>query len=252
MVAKDTWFYRDGDVELGPTKAEELAPLVRRGLVGATTPVRRSADAVWMTATEAFPWLFAAPDIEQGAGKGWTDVKPHGWRRYFARSLDNLIVGGLTWALIAMVAYAVAPEEADAFFKVFDGPASRVVDVILTLIVAIPGNALLIGLTGLSIGKWVFGIRVLKDGAPIGVARALRREVGVWFRGLGCGIPLVSLATMLSSGAYLDDHRITPWDKAQQLTVIHRPATLGAKVLMWVGAICYVLLAVGLQVLANA
>ncbi|WP_310542479.1 RDD family protein [Phenylobacterium sp.] len=239
MTAKDTWFYRDGDVELGPTKAADLTALVRKGMVAGATPVRRAADTVWTTAAQALPWLFTVPEAQPGVQSGWTDTAPHAWRRYFARSVDNMIVGSLTWALIGMVAYAIAPAEADAFFKIFDGPGGQIIDILLTLLAAIPGNALIIGLTGLSIGKWIFGIRVLKDGAPIGVMRALRREFAVWFQGLGCGIPLVSLATLLTARGRLEDQGVTTWDKAQQLTVNHRPESRLATILMWTAGLLY-------------
>lgn len=153
--------------------------------------------------------------------------------------MDNLIVGSITWALIGMVAYATAPAEADAFFKIFDGPGGQIIDLLLTLLAAIPGNALIIGLTGLSIGKWIFGIRVLKDGAPIGVMRALRREFAVWFQGLGCGIPLVSLVTLLAARGRLEGQGVTSWDKAQKLTVNHRPESRLATILMWTAGLLY-------------
>lgn len=251
VMAKDSWFYRDGELELGPAKGDELTALVRKGLVGSATPVRRGADTGWTTAMDALPWLFAAPVARQRAEGGWTDTSPHAWRRYFARGMDNVIVGTITWALIGMVAYSVAPAEADAFFKIFNAPGGQIIDMLLTLLAAIPGNALMIGLTGLSIGKWIFGIRVLKDGAPIGVWRALRREFAIWFRGLGCGIPLVSLATLLSSRGQLEDSGATSWDKAQRLTVNHRPASPGATVLMWTAGILYFALLLGIRALAS-
>lgn len=251
MATKDIWFYRDGDMELGPTKGDELTALVRKGLVAGATPVRAAADSVWTTAADALPWLFAAPDAQPRAAGGWTDTTPHPWRRYFARGVDNVIVGTLTWALIGMVAYAAAPAEADAFFKIFQGPGGQVFDMLLTLLAAIPGNALMIGLTGLSIGKWIFGIRVLKDGAPIGVTRALRREFAVWFQGLGCGIPLVSLATLLAARGRLEDQGVTSWDKAQRLSVNHRPESRMATLLMWTAGGLYIAGLVAIRVLAG-
>lgn len=62
MATKDTWFYRDGDVELGPTKADELTALVRKGMVAGATPIRRAADTAWTTAAEASPG-FSPPRI---------------------------------------------------------------------------------------------------------------------------------------------------------------------------------------------
>lgn len=107
----------------------------------------------------------------------------------------------------------------------------------MTVLLAIPGNAIMIGATGLSLGKWIFGVRVLRDGEPIGVAAALRREIAIWFRGLAFGIPLVSLFTLISSYNYLTTHRTTSWDKAQGFVVVHRAESSKATVGMVLGVV---------------
>jgi hypothetical protein len=67
----------------------------------------------------------------------------------------------------------------------------------LTLAAVIPGYAPMIGLTGVSIGKWLFGGKVVKpSGKPIGVLAAFGRELQVWFHGLFFGVPLISLFTL--------------------------------------------------------
>jgi hypothetical protein len=117
-------------------------------------------------------------------------------------------------------------------------------------LIVIPFNALTIGLTGLSLGKWIFGIRVTRDGAPMGPLRALRREFAVFFKGLGLGVPLVSLFTLVGSYSALSDKRITPWDKAQKLGVNHRPESLGASIGMGAAVVLLVLARIWLQVRA--
>jgi uncharacterized RDD family membrane protein YckC len=249
-MSDETWFYRDGEGECGPSTRNDLGRLVSAGFVAASTPVRSAADATWQAASEVFPDLFAA--AAPSAPGEWSDTSPHPWRRYFARMLDNTLVGSVSWFLIGILAYSVAPAEADAFFSGLSGPGGRLADIVLTLMAAIPGNALMIGLTGVSIGKWIFGVRVLRNGRPMGFARALRRESAVWVKGLGFGVPIVSFFTLLSAKSALEDRRTTSWDKAQDLTVSHRPESRGATILMWLGALVYVLVAVGLQILARA
>jgi uncharacterized RDD family membrane protein YckC len=197
-----------------------LAALVRSGGLDAQTPVRDSAETDWVAAGQRLPDLFAEPP--KARTLGWTDTKPHIWRRYGARLLDNMVVGLATWWIIGLVFYSVAPAEADAFFVVFSMPGGQYLDAFLTLLCAIPGNAALIGLTGLSIGKWIFGVRVLRDGRPIGFSAALVRELDIWVRGLACGVPLLTLATLFMSAQKLQSDRITPWDKRQGNTVVHR------------------------------
>jgi RDD family len=247
LVASSAWWIEGFDG--GPFGIELLAEKVRSGELISSTQVGESAEGPWAEAGVAIPALFAQPT--KGPGSGWTDVSPHPWRRYGARMVDNTVVGTVTWTIIAAVAYSVAPEQADAFFQVFEGPGGAMADGLLTLMAAMPGNALLIGLTGLSIGKWIFGIRVLRDGKPIGFLSALNREIDIWTRGLAFGIPFVSLFTLYRSHERLTLKRRTPWDQRQGNVVTHRPTSQTSVFWMWVVAAILFLAVVASRLLAT-
>ena len=229
-MPKDSFYYRDGDVELGPYQKAGIASLVARGLVNGRTLVRTDEDPNWSPAELIFPDLFAVAPV--GPAGAWSDTEPHPWRRFIARRLDTVLVGFGTLLLIGVGAEAFAADAAAG--------SERVTGLLLGLLfepLAIPGNALLIGLTGSSIGKFAFGVRVLRDGAPMGVWRALRRELAVWLRGLGLGIPIITLITLVVSMNRLQANRIASWDKAQNLTVLHRPESAASTVVMWIIAL---------------
>ena len=260
MAAQDSWLFLDvyGTVN-GPVSVAELADLLRKGVIGEGASVKGETETTWSRLTDRFPNLIATPPPAPtdagpvgGVGKrGWTDVAPHPWRRYFARTLDSIVVGGVTWFLIGAVFGTLDPLDARTFFALFDGPAGTFLDAMATTIVVIPGNALLIGLTGLSIGKWVFGVRVLrKDGRPIGLWRALFRELRVLAMGMGFGIPLVSLITLIGSYSSLQDTRSTAWDRQQGNLVLHRPAGFFQGLLVFLGIIVVVTITVALRVMA--
>lgn len=93
------------------------------------------------------------------------------------------------------------------------------------LLATIP-NALFIGFTGSSLGKWIFGIRaVTLDGAPMGFKTALWRELQVFVRGWGLGIPLVVFITTLIARATLKAEGSTSWDRELQIQIFQRPAS---------------------------
>jgi uncharacterized RDD family membrane protein YckC len=181
----------------------------------------------------------------------WTETKPHPWRRYFARSLDNLLIGGMSWVVLAIVLALVAPQASPVLFGLLDGPAGRVVDFFLTILDAIPGNAVSVGLTGGTPGKWLFGIRVARHGRPIGVRAELARELMVWWRGLGCGVPLISFITMIIAYNKLEKLRETTWDAQQGNLVTYRPASTGAWALMIGGVVLLTVLGLALQLLGK-
>ena len=92
------------------------------------------------------------------------------------------------------------------------------------MFIALPVNAVLIGLTGATLGKAIFGVKIVDGGgAPIGIGRAFRRELHVWLVGLGLSIPIVNLICMLRAFRKLKSSGTTSWDVAQRLTVLHRP-----------------------------
>lgn len=219
------WIYAGANGPSEPVSEEDLAELLRQGVITGETAVRPSDLISW---APLFTWLAhlappEPPEIPPVKG-AWTDRKPHPWRRYFARLLDGAVVGGLTWFVVGAVFYAAAPLQAEAFFHAFEGPGGKIIDLMLTLLVSIPGNALIIGLTGVSLGKWLFGIKVVTpNGRPIGLVAAFAREIMVWFKGFGMGIPLVSLFTLFRSFSKLGEDGHSAWDNPKDRVLLHRP-----------------------------
>lgn len=151
----------------------------------------------------------------------WSDTGPHPWRRLLARLLDTAVSGSITFFAIGVLLSIVAPEDAVRFLASLGG--SRIVEAVLTCVVAVPLNAVLVGWTGGSLGKWLFGVRVL-DGrrVPIGLSPAVEREIWVLFEGLGMGIPFVAPITGYYAFRTLRDTGVTNWDAERSLVVVHR------------------------------
>lgn len=219
-MTERSWIYDLGEGQSGPTSVDQLALLVAQGKINAATLIRPSDIPNWDALAKWLPDL----DVAQSVHRGWTDADPHPWRRYLARMTDSVVVGALIWMIVGAVFFIVAPEEAARFFSLFEGPLGSILDLMLTLVVTSLSSAVLIGLTGFSLGKWLFGIRVVRpNGRPIGVAAALEREALVLTRGLAFGIPLVSLYTLISSYRRLEDQGYSVWDKPTQRILLHRP-----------------------------
>jgi uncharacterized RDD family membrane protein YckC len=152
----------------------------------------------------------------------WADDSPHPWRRYFVRSLDLSLNGSITGLIVASLWAFIDEKVAERFL----GYASenRILSSLFASFFAIPLDAILIGLTGCTLGKWFFGVRVLgADLAPIGIRAALQREFKVWLKGLALGLPLVMLIPLRSARSTLISTGSTTWDRSQNLVVRHRP-----------------------------
>ncbi len=144
------------------------------------------------------------------------------------------------WLLtLAAVMAAAPPDLAAALRRVGyeDGPLVMAGP----YIAAVPLTAVQIGLTGSSIGKWIFGVRVLgPDQRPIGVRRALVREVDVCVWGWGVLLPFPVVLAQWRSAVRLLGGRPLWWDALQDTTVWHRRA--GGWAWLWAGPALLVVL----------
>jgi uncharacterized RDD family membrane protein YckC len=194
-----------------------------------------------MTVEEAASGGSAVPAQAEPARRGvWTDRSPHPWRRLGARMIDIQLVGvliGLTYG----AAHVWGAEDVGRVLMPFRGEYGSVLDGWLISVWAAPFNALFVGLTGSTFGKWVFGVRVVRsDGRPVGVLRAFVREILVLVMGLGLNLPLISLVTMGMSYGTLEDRRATNWDRVQRNSVLHRPSGFWQGLLTFLGVVLLV------------
>ncbi len=232
------WHYMDGQKSSGPHTEEDITSLIETKKIPVTVLVWSKDSQDWKPANQVFnleglfppplpgakDTFFQMPHIDKKLTKvTWTDTAAHPWRRYLARMLDTAIIGSLSFMLLGMLLYAVVPGFAASFFEMLISPSGRLLDIMITFFIVMFLNAAFLGFTGGSIGKFFFGIKILdQHNRPIGYQAALKRELFVWFKGLGFGIPLVSLITMIASYSTLTNKGQTSWDEDMQLRVIYR------------------------------
>src|SRR4029434_9109333 len=193
----------------GPYSLEQLQYLLDNGAVtfGDMVWVDGAEDWVPLSQVEVI-YARPAPDlgsfpIEEGA-----QVRP--WVRFWARSIDNVIIG----IVVAIPFGLVLPDESQ----------NRVVDQLiqyLALALWIPIEAVLLANFGFTPGKALLRVRVTnKNGSKLNFWQALSRAFGVWWRGLGTGlIPLVTLITNISSYRRLTERGVTYWDREGRFKV---------------------------------
>lgn len=180
---------------------------------------------------------------------GWLQSPPTPWRRYAARSLDLLVFGYAGLAIIGFVFYAVAPYTAEQFFSVFTAPGGIILDFIITALVGCVLNGIIIGLSGSSLGKLLFGIIVVdQNGFKIGASQGIKRDLSVYLRGLGLGVPVVSLITLWMSYSTLRKTGSTSWDTEKSYTVWHRPSGPGQYMLNILGILLLIVVTTAARV----
>ena len=154
---------------------------------------------------------------------GWQSTKPAPWRRYFARMFDAVILGALIWMVLGLAFAALSTQMYQTFFGTGGLADNPLLSTMMTFALMMPVEALMLGLSGTTAGKWVFGMRVTDSrGCAIGFSDALRREGAVFLRGLGLGIPIVSLFTLVSGYNALTKSGFTTWDRGEPWIVTYR------------------------------
>jgi len=128
---------------------------------------------------------------------------------------------------LSLVFFMIAPYQAAQFFGVFDAPGGVFLDVVFTSLSGSVLTGLIIGLTGSSLGKVIFGVKITKlDGSLIGPVDGISRDINVWVKGLGLGIPIVALFTQGAAYQRLKGTGVTSWDEGMYLVKYRKTGPL--------------------------
>lgn len=263
---QEWWYVSDGQ-KVGPISGAELSALLINGKIDSSTLVWSPGLHEWKMARDVNglvppelsppplpetasqsrePPEFdqssipsSSPGIEQSESPGKSEefgsqVRP--WIRYWARFID-----------ISTFAFAVGVVEELFALPVFEIPEPFLS---LSLLFAyIFFEPILLSSWGTTFGKALLNIRLrTAAGKKLSYGEALERNFSIWVRGLGLGIPLVSLFTLVNAYQKLTSNQITSWDKDGGYTVQHRPIGT-ARVIILVFVLVLIALAIfaGLQ-----
>ena len=130
------------------------------------------------------------------------------WSRYFAKSIDSVILFFIAGALFLGGEWLVGSDSLFMF-----------VLFILAAVVFFALEAIQISKFGTTVGKFMFGITVFKqNGQLLSFDESLKRTFLSWLRS-GFGIPLVSLIMYIYQYNKLMENNITSWDKELKVLV---------------------------------
>ncbi|MFA5119478.1 MAG: RDD family protein [Candidatus Omnitrophota bacterium] len=132
----------------------------------------------------------------------------HPWMRYWARYID-IVAFSLVFGIFLAIFMPSILESSNIFLT------------ILILFVWIFAESSLLSSWGTTPGKWLLKIKLTGPGGKPEFSAALNRSFSVWLKGLGLGIPIISLFTLISSYNHLTKEGITSWDKDGHFTVTH-------------------------------
>lgn len=175
------------------------------------------------------------PAVGPWADSGDVIAHSRRWVRYFARIFDFVVAA----FMLGMVLGFVAPEMLE------NGPVMDNLFGLACLAAWVVIEPLFLTAWGATPGKLLFNTRIVcARGERLTYGRALARSARVWWRGLACGLPLVSLVTLIVAWSCLGREGITSWDRVGGTRVEHRPIGAGRGFLIAVLFIGFVALVV--------
>lgn len=140
------------------------------------------------------------------------------WRRFFARWVDIylflvpfFVLLGITFPTLFLTNQSQTTSSGHDYIYTIVGLAAYAIF-----------ETFCLNVFGGTFGKFLYGIRVApRNARQFDLSLALKRSLAVWARGLGFGIPIVSLITLFVGYKTLTKEGQTSWDRDFNCIVIH-------------------------------
>ena len=150
----------------------------------------------------------AVQNLQNGESNEDIKASLRPWSRYFAKSIDSVILFFIAGALFLGGEWLVGSDSLFMF-----------VLFILAAVVFFALEAIQISKFGTTVGKFMFGITVFKqNGQLLSFDESLKRAFLSWLRS-GLGLPLVSLIMYIYQYNQLMKNNVTSWDKELKVLV---------------------------------
>ena len=235
-MEKAIWFYRKDDQKEGPVTHEELQSLLDRGQIDASTKVWTDSFSNWVPISEIEHFnlssLDEAPTItveKKVAYARETDqdyVRPRPWIRFWARMIDYSLFFLLIGFLVGYFRFHLAAIQ--PFFGM----------VVLFLWIFV--ESCFLSIWGKTPGKWILRTSVrTSEHQKLSYSDALNRSFSVWWLGLGAGIPIVFIITMIVAAVKLSNTGATSWDRRSEYRIFHGKVGIVRTLIVILYFLCY-------------
>jgi len=217
-MGKAIWFYMLGEKKEGPVSHNDLQGMLDLGKIDAQTKVWSESINEWLPVSDiehfnlatldAAPPIIIENQVDYARETDSDTAKPRPWVRFWARMVDYSLFSlflGLIIGSFDFVSHTLEP---------FYG----MVSIFLWVFV----ETVLVATWGTTPGKWLLKTFVRdQDNHRLTFFDALNRSFSVWWIGVGAGLPIVSLITMIVASVKLSNTGTTSWDHRNKYRVFH-------------------------------
>lgn len=234
---KAVWFYMVGSDKEGPISHNDLQDMLDKREVDPSTRVWTQSQKDWLPISEVENFnmtiLDETPTIEiqkKGLYSRETDqdyIRSRPWVRFWARMID--------YSLFAIV------------LSIFIGYSNIGLEVInfytgiLAIFLWVFIEAFLLATAGTTPGKWFLRVSVRDENhQKLSFSVSLNRSFSVWWLGMGAGLPIISLITMIVAAVKLNHSGMTSWDRRGELRIFHEKIGIVRTLIVILFFLCYV------------
>lgn len=179
-----------------------------------------------MATLDETPTVTAEKQVEYARETDEVGVRPHPWVRFWARMIDYSL-------FFLVLAFLIG---------VFDiglgavGSFSGMVALFLWTFI----EAFFLSTVGATPGKWMLKVTVRDDNHHrLSFSEALNRSFSVWWLGMGTGLPIISLVTMIVAAVKLNNTGKTTWDRRRDVRVFHGDIGIVRTLVVILYFLCY-------------
>ena len=202
---------------------QELQAKRRRGEITDTTLIWSTELRAWLPYNEILSEeMLVGADLSYSKSyteygdrtKKYNQFQIRPWSRFWARMIDYNCLG-IVYGILFKRYYMYVPL---IFFPFFT--------IILIPLLWVPIESILLWTIGTTPGKCLLKIKLYSrrrryDSNYLTFQQAFRRSICVWFFGMGCGIPILQIITLIIAKIKLNHTGTTTWDKNCHLIVRH-------------------------------
>lgn len=233
---KAVWFYKSGEEKQGPVSHSELQEMLEQGKIDSQTVVWTESIDEWLPISEVehfnlstldeTPTIVVEKKVTYPRETDPDYVRPRPWVRFWARMID--------YSLFALVIGLII-----GYFRINIGPIGTFFGMLIIFIWVFV-ESLLIASWGATPGKWLLKTYIRdQNHQRLSFSDALNRSFSVWWLGMGAGLPIVSLITMIVAAVKLSNTGVTSWDRRSEYRIFHNKVGVVRTLVVILYFLCY-------------
>ncbi len=230
------WYYKVGEEKIGPVSHKELQEKLDKGDLDPSTKIWTEDFQDWLPISEVEHFNMASLDevptitiekkVDYSRETDREYVRPRPWVRFWARMIDYSLFIFVIGSVIGYFNLNIGSL----------GPFSGMIAIFVWVFI----ETFLIAKWGATPGKWMLRVTVRDQyDQKLSFSDSINRSFSVWWLGMGGGIPIVSIITMIVAAVKLSSSGMTTWDRRGENKVMHGNVGLIRTLIVILYFLCY-------------